>query len=845
VGFYPIQLEVTDGNGNSNNQVFEIEVLNVNDLPNFTSVPVTEATNNVQYTYLVTTNDIDIGDLVNLTVSTKPSWLNFTSSGFPQGNGRLQGTPQNSNRGQDQQVKLQAIDQNGGVSFQEFTINVDFPNTAPTFTSSPITGAIQDEPYSYEVTAEDADNDVVIIRAIVVPNWLNFSSTSMNTTLSGTPQNAEVGEHIVVLEAEDFLGLRTTQNFTITVENVNDAPEITSEPVTSAIQNIVYEYQIVVQDIDVDDEVSISIVEKPDWLNFDGTSLLSGTPSAAEVDNSPFYVEILVTDIAGATDFQSFEIRVTTQNQPPTLDIIGDQGPIFEDDLKEFQIPLSGITTGGESNQNISIEISTNRPDLFEYLEVDYTSPETTGLIRYKILPDSFGIASIILRIEDNGPVDINFFETSFQIEVLPVNDIPEFISEPITRIQPGENYRYEIITRDGDPDDQLTIEKTLGPAWLVLTDNGDGTGTLEGLIPILATNEDVTIEVTDSENKTVSQHFSLKINTAPRTSDISVAMQEDIPFELSGAGLEAAFTDDDGDEISALQFTWTRGTIETNGQTVEQGETIDFRDLPNVQYIPPANFFGPITLQWAAADNFVFSEFATITVEIEAVNDPPILTSIEATTIEYVQGASPTVITNTITVTDVDDENLNGASVQILENYNSDEDRLSIELANNSTLTQNFDNSTGILVIQGIASKAEYENALRTINYQNINPLTTDTDPKNISFIVNDSSLASEPVIRQLKVTSILPELDIINAFTPDGNGVNDTWDFINLDSFDEINIRVYNNDGLEVYRCQTFDCEWDGKYKGSPLPAGTYFYLIKLNNGRRKYEGDVTILR
>ncbi len=845
VGIYGIALQVSDGSGDIDQQFFNIEVINVNDPPIFTSTPVTEATNNVQYTYNITTNDIDNGDVVNLTFNIKPSWLNFTTTGFPQGNGRLQGTPQNSNRGQNQMVRLRATDQNGGITFQEFTINVDFPNTAPQFTSTPVTEATQDEVYTYNITVEDADNDAVTLRAIAAPGWLNFSTTGLTATLTGTPGNSQVGDHVVVLEAEDFLGLKTNQNFTITVENVNDDPEITSVPVTSAIQNILYEYHVEATDIDADDEVSISINDKPDWLNFDGTSLISGTPGAQEVDNSPFYVEILATDLDGATDIQSFEITVTTQNQPPTIDAIADQGPLIEDDLQEFEIPLTGITTGGESNQVITIAVSTDYPDLFEYLAIDYTSPESAGILRYKILPDSFGIATVTLRLVDNGPEEINFFETSFKIEVMPVNDTPEFISEPMTRIQPEENYRYEIVTIDADPGDELSIFKTVGPAWLVLTDNGDGTAVLQGQAPPTATNENITIEVSDLEGAIAAQSFVISINQAPVASNFTIEMQEDVPHQFTRAEFDAAFNDTDGDEIEALKFTWNRGSIQRNGVTVESGEELDYTNAPNITYTPPANIFGTITIQWAASDGFVFSEYASITIEIDTINDAPLLTSIETTILEYIQGAAPINISNTITVTDVDNENMKSAVIQISENYDPEEDRLAVVLGVNSTITENFNNSTGTLLLEGTASKSAYENALRTVTYQNINPLTTNTDPKSVGFMVSDSSMTSETVIRQLEVTSILPELDIVNAFTPDGNGVNDTWDFGNLDAFEEVMIRIYNSEGIEVYKCESNACEWDGTYKGEPLPAKTYFYLINLNNGRRQYEGTVTILK
>jgi gliding motility-associated-like protein len=82
-------------------------------------------------------------------------------------------------------------------------------------------------------------------------------------------------------------------------------------------------------------------------------------------------------------------------------------------------------------------------------------------------------------------------------------------------------------------------------------------------------------------------------------------------------------------------------------------------------------------------------------------------------------------------------------------------------------------------------------------------------------------------------------------NTFTPNGDGVNDFWEIQYLNDYPGCVIEVYNTAGSLVYRSVGYTTPWDGKFKGQPLPAGTYYYVIDPKNGRSRVAGYVTILR
>ncbi len=84
---------------------------------------------------------------------------------------------------------------------------------------------------------------------------------------------------------------------------------------------------------------------------------------------------------------------------------------------------------------------------------------------------------------------------------------------------------------------------------------------------------------------------------------------------------------------------------------------------------------------------------------------------------------------------------------------------------------------------------------------------------------------------------------ISIPNAFTPNNDGVNDTWIIENLDIFPGAHTYVYNRWGQEIWVGNPSD-EWDGQYRGKFVPTGTYLFVINLFDGTPPYKGTVTII-
>lgn len=93
--------------------------------------------------------------------------------------------------------------------------------------------------------------------------------------------------------------------------------------------------------------------------------------------------------------------------------------------------------------------------------------------------------------------------------------------------------------------------------------------------------------------------------------------------------------------------------------------------------------------------------------------------------------------------------------------------------------------------------------------------------------------------------MVKLLKQIKVPNAFSPNNDGVNDKWQILYLESYPGCEVEVFNRYGQPVYRSIGYTTPWDGTYKGSPLPVGTYYWIINPKNGRQALSGSVTIIR
>jgi gliding motility-associated-like protein len=81
--------------------------------------------------------------------------------------------------------------------------------------------------------------------------------------------------------------------------------------------------------------------------------------------------------------------------------------------------------------------------------------------------------------------------------------------------------------------------------------------------------------------------------------------------------------------------------------------------------------------------------------------------------------------------------------------------------------------------------------------------------------------------------------------AFSPNGDGINDTWQIDFLTTYPESVVKVFNRWGNLVYESATAYPEpWDGKQNDRVLPVDTYYYIIDLGSAGSAIKGYVNLI-
>jgi len=136
-------------------------------------------------------------------------------------------------------------------------------------------------------------------------------------------------------------------------------------------------------------------------------------------------------------------------------------------------------------------------------------------------------------------------------------------------------------------------------------------------------------------------------------------------------------------------------------------------------------------------------------------------------------------------------------------------------ELLNDTTLTPIYNFST-----------SESSSVIFTLSAAGFGSCGVDTDSMTLTIL-------SEQV-----------EFIATNILTPNGDGYNDTWLIFEAGKYNDFQIDIFNEEGKNVFSQVGYDEQWDGYYKGSRLPIGTYWYVVTDPQSDEKFRGYITLI-
>jgi nitrous oxidase accessory protein NosD len=400
VGENPVTIIVSDGRGGIDTQSYLITVINVNDLPVITSVPILICTEDAKYNYELEAYDIDAGDSLTFSLTIFPNGMEIDPA-----TGLITWVPTNEQVGQNQ-VSVKVLDKFNGIAKQSFEIIVSNVNDPPEIISSPTTTAKEGYIYMYKAEAIDIDPtwDVLTYALDTYPPGMDIDPSS--GLVSWTPVNDQIGINNILLSVSDGNNGTDTQSFTIDVENLNDPPEIISSPNMSAVEDEQYIYDVEAVDIDQGDSLSYYLTTYPPGMTIDiDSGMISWTPSNDDIGSTPISLEVV--DSGNAKDTQSFTITVLNMND----------GPIFT------SIPITNGTVDSEYFYNVDAEDIDPTGDELTFTLTTYPAgmniDPNTGIITWTPTADQIGKNNVAVVVSDgNGGTS----EQAFSITVAPLD---------------------------------------------------------------------------------------------------------------------------------------------------------------------------------------------------------------------------------------------------------------------------------------------------------------------------------------------------------------------------------------------------------------------------------------
>ncbi|MGD8339730.1 MAG: S8 family serine peptidase, partial [Gammaproteobacteria bacterium] len=267
--------------------------------PTIDSTPITTGSIDELYSYDVNASDADL-DSLTYSLDVSPTGMTINGS-----SGLIQWTP-NAGQSGTNLVSVRVVDGNGGFDTQSFSVLVGggASNLSPTIDSSPVTTATENEPYSYDVNASDADGDTLTYSLDVAPAGMSINSSS--GLISWTPSAGQAGSHGVTARVDDGNGGSDTQSFSINVAAApppaNTPPTIDSTAITTGTVGELYSYDVNASDADGDTlTYSLDIAAAGMTIN-SSTGLIQWTPTTTGNN----YIIARVEDGNGGSATQNF-----------------------------------------------------------------------------------------------------------------------------------------------------------------------------------------------------------------------------------------------------------------------------------------------------------------------------------------------------------------------------------------------------------------------------------------------------------------------------------------------------------------------------------------------------------
>ena len=565
----------------------------------------------------------------------------------------------------------------------------------------------------------------------------------------------------------------SVQTATITVAPVNDGPTLTSHDRDPTYAAGVQLFDSTAVTVGPANELTQNIKQLVLTVsNVDGT----GTTDHLSIDGT----DVFLTNGNTATGANhGVSISVALLAGTATVTISKPVGDIPAADVVSI---VNGLTytnddvTGGETARHVTLtSIQDNGGGTAP--SVDTTSLTIDSTVNFNIAPtvtagdtlnyteNATSVIDSTITITDPDNANMTGAKVTITTGFDPTQDVLSFT--PVGAITGSYNATTGVLTLSGSDtkanyelalesvtyhntsDDPTTAQRTV--TYTVndgSVDSAPGTATINvnAVNDAPATTAGGTLNYTENQAATV-------IDSGVTATDVDNANLASATVAITGGfatGQDVLDANITGTTITK-SYNATTGVLTLNGSDTKAHyqQVLDFVTYFNSSENPSG---AARTVSYTVNDGTVNSNTSTATVNVTPVNDAPVTTA--GGTLNYTENQVATVIDFGVTVTDVDNANMNSASVAITGGFATGQDVLDANITG-TTITKSYNATTGVLTLNGSDTKAHYQQVLDSVTYFNSSENPSGA-ARTVSYTVNDGTVNSNTSTATVNVTPV-----------------------------------------------------------------------------------------
>jgi len=511
---HSIRLRITDQDGLTFEKVVVISVTNVNEAPTAIALSSTSVNENVVANTVVgalSTTDVDAGNTFTYTLVTGTGDTDnaaFTISGSDV---QINASPDFETKS-SYSVRIKTTDQ-GGLAFERtFTIIINNVNEAPTNLALSATAinenvAANSTIGSLSTTDPDAGNTVsyTLVAGTGDTDNAAFNISGSNLRIGASPDFETKSSYSVRIRTTDQGGLTFEKAFTITINNLNEAPNDIALSASAINENVAANSTIgalSTTDVDAGSTFTYSLVSGTGDTDNAAFNINAGNLRIIASPNfeakSSYSVRIKTTDQDGLSYEEAFVISINNVNESPT----------------NIALSASSISENVAANSTVGTLSSTDvdATNTFTYTLVSGTGDTDNAAFTIsgnslKILatPDyeTKNSYSIRVRTTDQGGL------TYEKVLTIAISDVTElvFTTTTLNTVTVAASYSQQINVTVGASPYAFAVTTGALPAGLTLS----ATGLLSGT-PTAGGNFNFTVTATDQNSVSASYAYSLTV---------------------------------------------------------------------------------------------------------------------------------------------------------------------------------------------------------------------------------------------------------------------------------------------------------------------------------------------